>query len=457
MSATQAIDWSKYESPAAAPPQIDFSKYETSANTGVPQNHWLSATGDVLKDLAKGFVEGALQTTTSVSRLLNKIPAVGETLAPSEGVNAMRIAATPKSNAEKVGAGIEQGAELLLPTGEAGLAAKIGMGALKGGASVAAHEGGTTQGANPQDVAIGAGLGGAIPAIGGGIKAALGSKVARGAVNESMMATARDVTYGNPAKALLDENIATPFTGDLEKFKSAIRSGATLQGASDAAGGRIAAISNKINELRPQVDSILAPLKNKIPTTVVTDRIDQGIREIQQSRGVTPQDAQAAIAELNAIKQAALKVPGVPGATARAWAPLEANAVKGELGGQINWGGRERVGELVDPVRKQVYSALRDAVNDSDSTGKVAGLNERLTNLHAAQEDVNKLAGFEEVGRGRSMGGVIGPSWMGRIEALAGRYIPALSWLTPGVSATVKAAGIPGVIALGTSSQNQGQ
>ena len=262
-------------------------------------------------------------------------------------------------------------------------------------------------------------------------------------VNESMMATAHNVTYGNPAKALLDEDIATPFTGDLEKFKSAIRSGATLQGAADAAGGQIAAVSDKINELRPQLNSILAPLKNKIPATVVTDPIDQGIQSIQQSRGITPQEiSQAAVAELNAIKQSALKVPGVPGATAQAWAPLEANTVKGELGGQINWGGRERVGELVDPVRKQVYSALRDAVNSSDSTGKVAGLNERLTNLYAAQEDINKLAGFEEVGRGRSMGGVIGPSWMGRIEALAGRYIPALSWLTPAVGATAKAVGV---------------
>lgn len=57
------------------------------------------------------------------------------------------------------------------------------------------------------------------------------------------------------------------------------------------------------------------------------------------------------------------------------------------------------------PLRgnKQVYGSLRDAVNAAEHTGKVAELNdERLTNLHAAQEDINKLAGFEEVGRGRS-------------------------------------------------------
>ena len=90
----------------------------------VPPGHWLSATGDVLEDLAKGVGEGALQTTASVSRLLNKIPGIGETLAPSAGVGAMRIAATPANTTQKIGAGAEQAAELLLPTGEAGLAAE---------------------------------------------------------------------------------------------------------------------------------------------------------------------------------------------------------------------------------------------------------------------------------------------------------------------------------------------
>jgi hypothetical protein len=433
--------------PAQGTPLFDMSKAQPigggAATTDIPSGHWLSATGDVLADLAKGFGKGALQTVTSTSRLLNAIPGVGETLAPSAGVQAMRQVATPTDTTQKIGAGIEQGAELLLPTGEAGLAAKIGVGALKGGASVAAHEGGTTQGVSLGDVALGAGIGGAAPAVAGGIQSALGSKFARGMVNESVMATPRDVVYGNPAKALLDERIANPATGDLEKFKDAIRSGATLQGAADAAGGRIAAISGKINQLGPQLRSILASSPARIPASTVTDPIDAGIQAISRNRGVTAQDAQAAIAELQAMKQAALKVPTVPGASATAWAPLEANTVKQEIGGNINWEGRERVGELVDPVRKQVYSALRDAVNAADPTGKVAALNERLTNLYAAQADVNKLAGFEEIGRGRSMGGVIGPSWMGRIEALAGRYIPALSWLTPGAAAAAKATAIP--------------
>jgi hypothetical protein len=125
-----------------------------------------------------------------------------------------------------------------------------------------------------------------------------------------------------------------------------------------------------------------------------------------------------------------------------AWAPLEANTIKQEIGQSTNWAGRERVGELVDPIKKQVYGQLKDSVNTA--APGAADLNERLTNLLAAQTDVNKLAGFEEVGRGRSMGGVIGPSWMGRVEALTGRFIPAASWLTSGIAPAIKTA-IPAV------------
>jgi hypothetical protein len=181
---------------------------------------------------------------------------------------------------------------------------------------------------------------------------------------------------------------------------------------------------------------------NRIPASTVTDPIDDGIQAILKNRGVTADDAQAAIKELQGLKQAALKIPSAPGATASAWAPLEANAVKHEIGDSINWQGRERVGQLVEPIRKQVYADLKDAVNRA--APGTADLNERLTNLFAAQSDVNKLAGFEEVGRGRSMGGVIGPSWMGRAEALTGRFIPAASWLTPAISPAIKTA-IPAV------------
>lgn len=428
----------------------DIDQHESESS--IPDGHWLGAVGDTLKDLAKGVGEGALQDVNSVSRVINKIPVIGETLAPAEGINAARQLATPANTTQKVGAGLEQAGELMLPTGETGLGAKILYSALRSGASTAMHEGGTTAGVNPKDVAASTAIGAVAPVAEAGIKGALTSKLARGAVNESMMTTARDVTYGNPAKALLDEGISTPFTGDLEKFKAAIRSGATLQGAANAAGGRIASVSNKINEIAPQLQAKLASSNAPwIPSSTVTDVIDKAVAGIKANRGITAPDAQAAESALMDIKDAALKVPTVPGASASAWAPVEANALKQEIGQNVNWSGKERIGELVEPVRKQVYSALKDAVNSA--VPGTAQLNERLTNLYAAQDDINKLAGFEEVGRGRAAGGVIGPNWMGRLQALAGRFIPAGSWLTPAIAPAVRATTIPIVNASGTPSQ----
>jgi hypothetical protein len=420
----------------------------------VPENHWLAATGNFLKDLAGGWGAGATQTLATISRGLNKIPGIGETLAPSAGVEAMRIAGTPRNTGERIGAGIEQAAEMVAGGAGKSLLGKLGIGALSSGASTAVHQGGTSQGVNLADVLTSTAIGAAAPTAEAGVRSLFNSKLARGLVNESVMAAPHDVAYGNPAKALIDEGIATPLTGDVEKFKDAIRSGATLQGAAEAAGGRIAAINEKINELAPQLHQKLAAAGTsraagatfsnlaRIPASTVTDPIDNGIQAILKNRGVTAEDAQAAIKELQALKQAALKVPSVPGATATAWAPLEANALKQEIGQSTNWAGRERIGELVEPIKKQVYGNLKNAVNQA--APGTAALNERLTNLLAAQSDVNKLAGFEEVGRGHSMGGVIGPSWMGRVEALAGRFVPAASWLTPAISPAIKTA-IPAV------------
>jgi hypothetical protein len=451
MPGTYTLDDVAQASPAKAMGQFSSADIaqpsvpSTGATDTEQPTHWLYATKDVLSDLLQGVGEGALQTVATVSRGLNKIPGIGETLAPKQGIDALRQIATPDNMTQKVGAGLEQAAEMFAtgPEGKLSIPARVAAGALQGGVSTAVHEGGTTAGASPTDVAINTALGAAIPAVAEGIKAATNAKIARGMVNESMMATARDVTYGNPAKALLDEDIATPVTGDIEKFKDAIRNGSTLQGAADAAGGRIAAVSDKINELRPQLTGILVSAKGKIPATVVTDPIDDGIREIMSNRGITAQDAQSAINELLAIKQAALKVPAVPGATATSWAPLEANSLKGEIGQAVDWTGKERVGELVEPIKKEIYESLKDSVNKAAPAGKE--LNERLTNLYAAQSSINKLAGFEEVGRGRSLGGVIGPSWMGRAEALAGRFIPALSWLSPSVGAVVRSGAIPAI------------
>lgn len=355
---------------------------------------------------------------------------------PSQDVQATagETANTMKNLAVGVGSAVAPG---LAP--EAGVLAHAALTALGAGSGTVAGQAITGQ--NPltsqslKETGINAGVGAGSDLALSGIANALISKVARRAVNESVGAAARDVTYGNPAKALLNEGIANPATGDLEAYKAAVRTGSTPDQAMLSAGGRAAAVQSRISLLQPALDNILSQAPGKIPASTVTNVIDQGIKGIQANHGITAPDAQAAIAELNEVKQAALKITGVPGAAATAWSPLQANTVKQEIGANVNWTGRERIGEIVEPIRKQVYGALKDAVNAA--APGAADLNERLSDLYAARGDIQKLMQTEEVGQGR---GALGSSVTGiarRLEAMAGRLVPGAAVINQGAQQIV--------------------
>ena len=64
-----------------------------------------------LTDVGTGIAKGVGQTVNSVSGLLNKIPWIGETLAPSAGVKAATAMETPTNTAQKIGTGAESIAE----------------------------------------------------------------------------------------------------------------------------------------------------------------------------------------------------------------------------------------------------------------------------------------------------------------------------------------------------------
>lgn len=99
------------QSPQANPanPFLDSSTAQQAPPPGM-----MSRAANVGTDLAKGVGEGALQTVNTVSGLINKIPGIGETLAPSQGVSSADAIATPTNTTQKVGVGAESIAEALL-------------------------------------------------------------------------------------------------------------------------------------------------------------------------------------------------------------------------------------------------------------------------------------------------------------------------------------------------------
>lgn len=264
-------------------------------------------------------------------------------------------------------------------------------------------------------------------ALAGGSELALGAlpllagvKPSRGMMNASIGATARDVMYGNPAKALLREGIITPVTGDIELYKQALRNGASASDALVSAGGRVGAVSQRINQLAPQLESALQSSKQMIPVAQAIDKpLTDAAMSIITNRAMTEAEKDAAINQIGAL-QKALK-EGLPNNIT----PLQANEIKQAVGDRVNWTGTTAVTDEVKPAYRTLYGSLKNAVNRA--VPEAAGLNERLSDLLAAQGDLKKLIGAEEVGYGRGAMGSAVTGIARRLEAIGGRGIPIIS------------------------------
>jgi hypothetical protein len=97
------------------PPQI---KWDDEAPTiARPQESSMHKAISSAEDVGTGFLKGVGHTLGGLSPLINRIPYIGETLAPSKGIEAWNKTTEPKGTAQKAGYYGEQGAEFLLPTG----------------------------------------------------------------------------------------------------------------------------------------------------------------------------------------------------------------------------------------------------------------------------------------------------------------------------------------------------
>lgn len=418
----------------------------------------LENASDFAEDVTTGISKGAAKTVGGITDLigegLNHIPLIGEKLAPRAGLDAERkllqagtaepASGSPQAVGEKVGNVLEEGGEWMAGDealkGIASLAkvaknsphlikimekypaaSKLLLDSVKG-ATLGGAQGAAKAPAEGKDVvestAAGAAGGAVGSAVGAGSELATESKLSRGLINKSAGAVEKDVTYGNAAKAFLDENITSPRTGDLEAYKDALRAGKSLPEAAEAAGGRIAAVTGKINEYKPQLDAALHNSKVKIPVKdAIIDPIYDATSEIINNRAMTETENNAAVDKLLELQKSLLDGLG------KQITPEMANTIKQQLGDRISWTGTSAVTDEVKPVYKSLYGALKQAVNDA--VPEAAELNERMTNLLAAKQSLTKLARKEEVGAGRGVAS--GNIWDApqRLLDELGRILPA--------------------------------
>lgn len=247
-----------------------------------------------------------------------------------------------------------------------------------------------------------------------------GSKLAQGLTNRSVGALVRDVRYGDPSKALIEEGISALSTDK-----------------------RLAAVTSKLDELRPQLQAQLATVPGR-PVDgwdIMTDIVQDASKKMATAMK-SDEEIRAADAELDNLWANVLKRDPNGQLTA-----AEANEVKQAIGDEINWEKRPNpMHPIIEAAYKKAYAAMKNSVNDA--APDAIELNRRTTNLMAAKNALSEQALAEKAGRGS----MTSMNLTQRAEAIAGRAVPKL---VQAGKKTGAAASVAGKMAAGAAVAGQ--
>ncbi len=209
------------------------------------------------------------------------------------------------------------------------------------------------------------------------------TKVARPAAEAPARSRLRDLTFGNSAKAMVDEAIWNLATGDYEVYRSALREGKSAKEAAQAAGGQLAVIHQKITDYALKLEAVLTESKAAIKVAETIDKpLEQAMLEIIGSSAMSDSEKDATIQQLGAIQEWVKQ--GRQGSIT----PLEANQILLAIGERLNWGGSSDVSEDCKPVYRALFGNLKTAIRAAAPEAQI--LQDRLTNLYAAKSDLDR-------------------------------------------------------------------
>ena len=192
----------------------------------------------------------------------------------------------------------------------------------------------------------------------------------------------RDLTFGNAAKALVDEAIWNMATGDFELYKTAIRQGRSSIEAALAAGGQLGVVHRKISEYTIKLEAILFESKARISREEAIDKpFEQATQQIIESEALGDAQKDAAIEHIGKLQESINK--GLESEIS----PLQAHRIAYTLGERMNWGTSAAVAEDLRLAYRAIYSSARSALRRSAPHAQI--LEERLVNLFAARADLD--------------------------------------------------------------------
>lgn len=193
----------------------------------------------------------------------------------------------------------------------------------------------------------------------------------------------RDLTFGNSAKAMVDEAIWNLATGDFEVYRMAVQQGKPAKEAAQAAGGQLAVIHQKIGEYTLKLEAVLSESKATINLGETIDKpLEQATLEAIGNEALSDLEKDSAIQHLGAVQEWVKR--GLQGELS----PLQANQILVAIGERLNWGGSSDVAEECKPVYRALYGNLKTAVRTA--VPEAQNLHERLTNLYAAKSDLDR-------------------------------------------------------------------
>ena len=210
------------------------------------------------------------------------------------------------------------------------------------------------------------------------------TKVKRETIDPPVRESARDLTYGDATKALVDETLWNMAPGDFEAYSAALRQGKTAAEAAQAAGGQLAVVHRKIGEYTFKIEAVLSKSKVAISVGDAIDKpLERAMLEIIGHNAMSDAQKDTAIDHLGAFQEEMKR------GLNREITPLQAHQIARFVGDRACWGDTSCLSEELRPAYRAVYTGVRKAIRAA--VPQVHDLDERLANLCAAKSDLENV------------------------------------------------------------------
>jgi hypothetical protein len=205
---------------------------------------------------------------------------------------------------------------------------------------------------------------------------------ARTAKDSVVRTRVRDLTYGDSAKALVDEAIWNLAAGDYEAYRSALQSGNPAMEAAQAAGGQLAIIVRKMSEYAGTLEALLSPSQPTINAAEVMHKpLELATLELIGNDEIDDVEKDAAIEQLGAFQES-LNRGLDPQIT-----PLQALRIAFAIGERANWGATSDLPQELKLAYAAVYTNVKKAILAAVPDALTPF--ERLANLFVAKAELD--------------------------------------------------------------------